>query len=132
MSLAKKGTRRITVNDVQYRWTVSPNDEPGIAIVIEHSNSPAQRVVAWVDHGHVISPGMVRNVIIRVLGHGWQPEKKGPEMVFRLSRFTAQTDNKGMWPAPKTPPFDVQPVHQSYCFSEPFNESTGMAKRSRY
>ena len=50
MTLRRKGTRSIVVAEVSYRWTVAPNDEPGLAIVVEHAEAPAQRLVSWVDH----------------------------------------------------------------------------------
>jgi hypothetical protein len=84
MSLAKKDTRRITVNSHEFRWRVAPNDEPGMAIVIESAKAPAQRVVTWVEHGNIISPCLVRRAILNALEHGWHPQDKGPELVFRF------------------------------------------------
>ena len=84
MSLAKKGTRRITVNGDEFRWRVAPNDEPGMAIVVESSTSAAQRAVTWVEHGNPISPWLVRRAILNALEHGWRPHDKGPELVFRF------------------------------------------------
>jgi hypothetical protein len=82
MSLAKKGTRHITVNGDKFRWRVAPNDEPGLAIVVESATSTAQR--SWVDHGNTISPWLVRRAILNALEHGWHPHERGPELVFRF------------------------------------------------
>jgi len=73
MTLAKKGARLITVDGVRYRWVVAPNDEPGMAIVVERAEYPAQRMVTWVDHGAVITPRLVARVIQRALDQGWTP-----------------------------------------------------------
>jgi hypothetical protein len=40
MALAKKGTRLITDDEIQYGWVVAPNDEPGLAIVVENAEEP--------------------------------------------------------------------------------------------
>lgn len=77
MGLAKKGSRRIVVDGQVYRWTLSPDDEPGIAIVVEKAADPGQRLVSWVQHDNTISPWMVRAAILKALQEGWQPERKG-------------------------------------------------------
>ncbi len=67
MALATKDTRRIVVDDSAYRWTVSSDDESGIAIACELEQQTEQRVVAWFDYGPVLelTPGVVRRVIAR-------------------------------------------------------------------
>jgi len=85
MALAKKGTRSIMVNDARFRWTVSPDDEPGIGVVVEDYSVPGQRAAIWVEHGNILSPGLVRHFILHALAHGWNPKKRGPQLVFRLS-----------------------------------------------
>jgi hypothetical protein len=84
MVLAKKGTRLMTVEGARYRWVVAPNDEPGLGIVVEAADSSGQRMVTWIDHGTTISPWLVREAILQALAHGWQPQVRGPERVFRL------------------------------------------------
>jgi hypothetical protein len=71
MGIAKKGTRRIVVEGETYRWVVSPDDEPGLGIVIEKDNFHGQRLVAWVEHDNIISPGLVKKVILLALEEGW-------------------------------------------------------------
>jgi len=51
MTLAKKAVMHITVNGARFRWRVAPNDEPGMAIVVESVSSTGQRMVTWVEHG---------------------------------------------------------------------------------
>ena len=83
MTLARKGTRKIVVDGVHYRWTVAPNDEPGVGIVVEHYVRPACRLVSWVEHGVVISPALVRRAIVEALGAGWLALEPGPDFVRR-------------------------------------------------
>ncbi|WP_043321852.1 hypothetical protein [Corallococcus coralloides] len=83
MTLQRKGTRRIVVEGMNYRWTVAPNDEPGLGIVVEHESGHGQRMVTWVEHGTIIAPGLVRDVIVHALEAGWTPDRPGNELVFR-------------------------------------------------
>lgn len=84
MALAKKGTRRITVNGSTFRWVVSPDDNPGMAIVVESAAAPGRRLVTWISYGNVISPWLVRRAILHGLDHGWHPQERGPDLVFRF------------------------------------------------
>jgi hypothetical protein len=84
MSLAKKGARMIVVEGESYRWVVSPDDEPGLGIVVEREAGPGQRLLAWVKHGNTISPALVRKVILYALSRGWTPSERKKQMTFRL------------------------------------------------
>ena len=84
MTLRDKGTRRITVDSCTYRWVVAPDDEPGLGIVVEQFENPRQRMVTWVDHGTVVSPGLVERTIRLALMNGWDPMSPGRELHFRL------------------------------------------------
>jgi hypothetical protein len=81
MVLARKGTRRIVVDGVAFRWTVSPDDEPGVALVAELDSVPASCVVVWFPHGILISPGVVAEEIRVALLNDWHPERRGPDVV---------------------------------------------------
>jgi hypothetical protein len=89
VTLRRKGTRTIVIDEVTYRWTVSPDDEPGLAIVVEHAASPAQKLVHWVDHGVVITPKLVRATIVDALRAGWAPTQRGPDLVRRTPIVSA-------------------------------------------
>ncbi|MEZ2276562.1 MAG: hypothetical protein ACBR12_06565 [Microcoleus sp.] len=97
MALAKKGTRLIKVNDVEYRWVVHPDDEPGmetgLVIFVECADNPGQRMMTWVEYGNIISPWLVRRAILHALDRGWYPQQKGPEIVFRLEGLVSREDN---------------------------------------
>lgn len=93
MALASKGSRRITVDGVAYRWVVAPNDGY-MALVVERADDPGQRLEAHFDYHDVrepgeagacrivgqlrsISPGVTRAVILAALGRGWQASRRG-------------------------------------------------------
>lgn len=93
MGLAKRGTRRIVVDGVAYRWVVSP-DDGYMVLVAELAEAPGQRLEAFfayqdvyesqdggvdrvVGQRRVIRPGVVRAVIQAALGRGWKPSQRG-------------------------------------------------------
>ena len=84
MTLAKKTARSITVNGQRFRWCVAPNDEPGMAIVVESASAQGQRMVTWVAHRNTISPWVVRQAIINALESGWHPQERGPELILGI------------------------------------------------
>ena len=45
MALASKGTRRMAVDGVAYRWVVAPDDEY-MVLVVERADDPGQRLEA--------------------------------------------------------------------------------------
>jgi GNAT superfamily N-acetyltransferase len=94
MTLLRKGTRPISVDGIAYRWIVSPDDEPGLGIVVEQAAAPGARMITWVEHGNIISPWLVRKAILHALAQGWQPQKPGQEIRFRLAgRITKDADD---------------------------------------
>lgn len=93
MALASKGTRRITVEGIDYRWVVAP-DDGYMFLVVELADDPGQRLEAYFGYHDVlqpaeagasrivgqlrsVSPGVVRAVILSALGRGWQASRKG-------------------------------------------------------
>ncbi|MBW4618917.1 MAG: GNAT family N-acetyltransferase [Cyanosarcina radialis HA8281-LM2] len=90
MTIPRKGTRQITVDGISYRWLVSPDDEPGLGIIVERAEFPANKVGALVEHGTIISPGLVRKVILHALSKGWQPQKSGQGMGFRFEEIISK------------------------------------------
>lgn len=77
MGIAKKGTRKIIVDEISYRWVVSPDDEPGLGIIVEKHDNPGQRLTIYVPHGTIISPGLVRKIILYGIDIGWNPSETG-------------------------------------------------------
>lgn len=85
MSLARKGTRIITVDGRRYRWLVSAGHDPNLAIVAELAEGAAQRMVTWVHPRlSVITPSLVRRAIRHALDHGWRPGSRGGEVTYRV------------------------------------------------
>lgn len=93
MALPQKGSRRIVVEGVAYRWVATPNDGY-ISLVVERADDPGQRLGASFKYHDIlqsagagaarvvgqrrsVSPGAVRAVILAALGRGWQPSRRG-------------------------------------------------------
>lgn len=93
MALAKKGSRRITVDGVLYRWALSP-DDGCMVLVAELAEGSGQRLEAFFQYHDLyepaeagalrivgqrrsVSPGVVRKVILAALAGGWQPAQRG-------------------------------------------------------
>lgn len=96
MALARKGTRIIVIDGVRFRWVVAPDDEPGLAIVVERADGHGQRMATWVEHGTVITPGLVAGIIRKALEHGWTPRKSGEQVTFRVQDIDRTTLTR--WP----------------------------------
>jgi hypothetical protein len=89
MALSKRNSRTIQIDDVEYRWAVSP-DSGYMWLIVELAASPGQRIEASFDYhdearpdGHgsaqcrSISPGVVRTVVLHALASGWRPRQRG-------------------------------------------------------
>ncbi|MGW6918350.1 hypothetical protein ACWGB8_31730 [Kitasatospora sp. NPDC054939] len=101
MALAKKGTRVVVVDGERYRWVVAPDDEPGLAIVVQHEEAGGQRMVTWVEHGVVVAPGLVAGAIRdALLHHGWTPRLRGGQLTLRCPGGNPDPANPGLiaWP----------------------------------
>lgn len=104
MTLARKGSRGITVDGVAYRWVVSP-DDGYMVLVVQMCDQPGQRLEAFfkyrditVPGGHIVGqlcsirPGVVRAVILAALQRGWQPSVRGLRVfVFMMPRRWSQS-----------------------------------------
>ena len=93
MTMPKKGTRRIVVDEIAYRWLVSPNDEPGLGIIVEREQSLGQKMITWVEHENIISPDTVKKAILYALSKGWQPEKPARILEFQFKDLTEDTND---------------------------------------
>jgi hypothetical protein len=101
VTLARKGTRHITVDEVGYRWKVlnKTTELPGIGwspltFVVEHADTPGARLVvslpdanpaSWVDFPErwpgSVHPRTVAHAIRRALAQGWEPSRRGPQFL---------------------------------------------------
>ncbi|MCL2873277.1 MAG: hypothetical protein FWF41_10000 [Betaproteobacteria bacterium] len=102
MSITKKGSRRIMVGGITYRWMVRPKPtyDQGLtwgalsfAVELEVSGQSilivtidAPRPDNWVgEQGFVITPSLVAQAIEQALAQGWKPESKGSPHELALS-----------------------------------------------
>ncbi|MEU8517693.1 hypothetical protein AB0C76_39880 [Kitasatospora sp. NPDC048722] len=103
MALAGKGSRVIVVGGDRYRWTVAPDDEPGLALVVAHADGDGQRLVVWVGHGVVIAPGLVAGLVREALErHGWTPRHRRRQLTLRSPDGNPGPARPGLvpWPPP--------------------------------
>jgi hypothetical protein len=83
MTIAKKGSRTILVNDVQYRWVPAPLrgcEPPMMSFLCHTDKEPSDsllNVQMWEKHCSVVTPGVVETFIIEALKTGWDPSAKG-------------------------------------------------------
>lgn len=88
MALAKKGSRNILVDEVQYRWKARSEPDNTTHVVVELYDNPQQSVVAFFqsslpatpDERRAVTPATVTAVIAYALDNGWSPEKKAKQL----------------------------------------------------
>lgn len=104
MAIPKKGSRKIVVNDVEYRWRVRRKTDywnllsgDGLNFAVEKSeNGNCVLHVKLDGFGHfgswannlqtlVITPALVAQAIEIALEKGWQPEKEGKPFELNLN-----------------------------------------------
>jgi hypothetical protein len=107
MTLAGKGSRRIVVGDVAYRWTVrrKPTYSQGIAesplsFAVELADRPAGRLLVslpvprpdnWLHApSGVVTPALVARCITDARDSGWDPARPGPPLTINLPAPTAE------------------------------------------
>ncbi|NOU95606.1 hypothetical protein GC093_20575 [Paenibacillus sp. LMG 31456] len=100
MTLSKKGSRKIIVNDEEFRWIISPSKD-FISLIAEHGHEKGRRIEVyiksdinrlWVEFPHiddqnlkVITPKDTSFIISEAIKQGWNPKEKGKPMVFDLN-----------------------------------------------
>ena len=88
MALAKKGSRSIFVDEVQYRWKARSESNNSTHVVVELYDTPQQSVVAFFqsslpntpDERRAVTPATVTAVIVYALENGWNPEKRAKQL----------------------------------------------------
>ncbi len=95
MALSKKGSRKIVIDDEEYRWAFSA-DSGYFYIVVQSATGNGARLEAqsssdWLDFGDAhISSGDVERLIRLAMKDGWCPLNNGPP--FRLQEFDRRLD----------------------------------------
>ena len=89
MSLPKKGTRIISVNELKYRW-ISTGNEYGIDVLVERAQGQGQLFCFTFryeyDGNNIqlgVTPGIVEKFVNIALNIGWEPDSTG---TFHLHR----------------------------------------------
>lgn len=108
MAIPRKGSRKIILNDVNYRWVVSIHNKM-VNLVIELEEDPAQPLYAyfecrdlyirdendhWQFHSQKqsIRPAHVKRLILYALNSGWKPHaKQGKPFIVRNAAEIALT-----------------------------------------
>ncbi|WP_063759711.1 hypothetical protein [Kitasatospora sp. NRRL B-11411] len=101
MALAKKGSRRIVVDGVEYRWRVSSKhwccdpDPRSLGYAVEHAGRPGTTLVVDTGRPAVFPPEMVPDQLVlpaevaagirAALADGWTPDADGPPFALCLS-----------------------------------------------
>ncbi len=95
MGLAKKGSRKIDVENISYRWVVSP-DDGFMRIVIERWDMSGQRVSIQIGYSdersssgrtiqrEPITPALIRQIILKASSLGWTSAECGTELFLKL------------------------------------------------
>lgn len=93
MALPRKGSRCISVEDITYRWVVSPNDG-FMVLTVELADHPGHQLRAHFGYQDIlkpkrageyatvgqlrsITPAVVHSLIFTALNRGWQPSRRG-------------------------------------------------------
>lgn len=87
MTLPKKTSKIITINNIKYSWMASGNDDI-IYLIICLKESPGQKLLASFNYVNIfendivevqIISSIVKQVIEYAINKGWNPYKKGKE-----------------------------------------------------
>lgn len=100
MTLSKKSSRRIVVNEENYRWTISPSSNY-IVLIAEYEEVKGRRLEVkiqtdidsfWINFPKVsdlnlkiVYPKEVAIIISTAIKQGWDPHEKGSPVKFVLS-----------------------------------------------
>ncbi|WP_336779861.1 hypothetical protein [Paenibacillus illinoisensis] len=85
MTLSKKRSRRILINEETFRWVTSP-DSGYMVFVAEHEFIQGRRLEVYVENTtmKVIQPRHVRHFIVQAIEAGWEYKLAGKPTVFDL------------------------------------------------
>lgn len=97
MAIPKKKSRIITIDDIQYRWIVGPNDGYNV-FVAEKENVKGRKIEVyfetnissfWIKFPNaeslnlkILKPNDAESIIKQALKIGWNPDEKGNPLVF--------------------------------------------------
>ena len=79
MAIPKKGSRRICVNGVDYRY-IARELSPGVRITVQQSDPPGSVLVLKSDQDRAVAhvpPSQIAALIHRAVRDGWDPHQAG-------------------------------------------------------
>ena len=93
MGIPKRGSRKVVIDNHQYRYVISGNDGH-IDLIVESAETNGQRLIVNFDyepkgigfsqsHGNQITPETVRKTILYSLRNNWTPCSK--EKILRIN-----------------------------------------------
>ena len=102
MAIAKKGSRKIEIDGVAYRWVIRGKptysqaiNESNLSAVVELFENPASKLVidflkprsdSWLTPSKTeIGPSHIESSIRKAITLGWQPTKKGVNLEVQQS-----------------------------------------------
>lgn len=99
MTISKRNSRAININDENFRWTICPGSGY-LVFVAEHATVKGQKIEVyieseinklWMDFPYVedmnlrlVQPNGVRKIIIKAITLGWNYKEPGKPIVFDL------------------------------------------------
>ncbi|HZN63665.1 MAG TPA: hypothetical protein VFB66_00060 [Tepidisphaeraceae bacterium] len=81
MAIAKKGSRRICVDGVHYRWRAREVSPVGVRVVVQKEDPPGALLVLKLLRDRAVSdvtPAEVAAWVQRAICDGWDPHRPGP------------------------------------------------------
>ncbi|MFN8577026.1 MAG: hypothetical protein U0354_09235 [Candidatus Sericytochromatia bacterium] len=96
MSIPKKGSRKIVVENINYRWTIRKNatysqscfgtnllvavelfEVPSCTLSINFPNTRFDNLVKGNENSKIITPKLIEYCIKDAINKGWEPDKNG-------------------------------------------------------
>lgn len=102
MSIPKKGSRKISVNEIKYIWLIrikptymqSDYGSGFLHVAVEKEESLGSTLVIYTNHRHPkdihvkeikpVTPSLVANWIEKAIDVGWLPNKKGHQFQVKI------------------------------------------------
>jgi hypothetical protein len=97
MTLQKRNSRTILIDNIRYRWLISPNKK-FVIVVVQQEKANGQKIEVhvatdihsyWIEFPYtenlnlkVITPKDTAAIIRQALTLGWQPENPGKPLIF--------------------------------------------------
>ena len=99
MTISKRNSRRIIINDEYFRWAISPGSGY-VILIVEHETIKGQRIEIYVEsdinnywanfpyvenmNQRLVKPSAVRKLIIEAINLGWNYKTPGKPLVYDL------------------------------------------------